>query len=266
VLSIQEMPSRRYEREWKGALGAGEAIRARVLELLWRRYEGVALRRFSDLWLISTEEQAYAREWLALRDTYRFPNLFDPATVPDVLPDPARKTAVFLGNFAHGPNADGLRWLLAEVWPRVRAAEPEATLGVCGRDANESQIRAMERAGVTWRGFVPTLADAFAPASVALSPMVSGGGMRGKVLEALAAGRPVVATPIGAEGVARVPGLHVAASPEDFARAVIDAWGEDARGAVRSGAARVREQYSPEAVLADAEARLVGLAEWRGAG
>ncbi|MCA9772688.1 MAG: glycosyltransferase [Myxococcales bacterium] len=263
VLACQELPSRRFERDWKSALGPAGA--ARLQGRLWLRYEAKALRRFADLWLITPEEQAHAAERLSIRDTYLFPNVIDAEALAPAEAPPEPRTAGFFGNFAHGPNVEGLRWLLREVWPEVRAAEPGARLRVYGREAAPDLVEEVERAGCRWVGYAPDLREATAENAVGLCPMISGGGMRGKVLEALALGRPVVATPIGAEGVHVEQGLHVAESPGAFAKAILGLWGDPTRSQVEGARAseEVRRRYDAQVVFADAEARLTELVRWR---
>jgi glycosyltransferase involved in cell wall biosynthesis len=104
----------------------------------------------------------------------------------------------------HPPNADGIAWFVREVWPQT----PDARLLVVGRDPPESVLRlASDRIAVT--GAVPDVAPYFARATAVIVPLLSGGGTRLKILEAFAAGRAVVSTSIGAEGLEVSDGRHL---------------------------------------------------------
>ncbi|MCS7050771.1 MAG: glycosyltransferase family 4 protein, partial [Thermomicrobium sp.] len=121
------------------------------------------------------------------------------------------------------PNLDGVRWFVHDVWPQVVHARPHARLSLVGSDPPPS-LRALERVpGVTVVGYVPDVRPWLARASVVVVPLRAGSGTRFKLLEALAAGKAVVSTPIGAEGIEAEPERHllVAQEPTTFAQAVL---------------------------------------------
>lgn len=139
-------------------------------------------------------------------------------------PDPGSgpPTLIFTGTMNYGPNADGIAWFAREAWPRVVRARPDARLLVVGRDP-PPQVRALARdRAITVTGAVEDIAPWFARSHVAVVPIRRGGGTRLKVLEALAAGRPVVSTRVGAEGLALGPDeVLLADEPETIAQAVL---------------------------------------------
>jgi succinoglycan biosynthesis protein ExoO len=104
---------------------------------------------------------------------------------------------LFVGS-ATAANVSGLRWFLGEVWPRLRQADPACHLTLCGRAG--AQMPALP-AGVVDAGFVERLAPHYHRVSVVVVPLVQGSGLKVKLVEALAAGRPVVTTPVGLQGV-----------------------------------------------------------------
>ncbi|HEX5032672.1 MAG TPA: glycosyltransferase family 4 protein [Candidatus Eisenbacteria bacterium] len=105
------------------------------------------------------------------------------------------------GSFAWPPTASGAIRFLAEGWPRVRAAVPNARLRVVGKSQPDALVQAARAAGADIVPVVPSMAEEMARASVMVVPLWSGAGARVKIMEALAARLPVVATPIGAEGL-----------------------------------------------------------------
>ena len=105
------------------------------------------------------------------------------------------------GAFAWPPTASGAIRFLKDGWPRVRAAVPNARLRVVGKSQPDDLVQTARAAGADIVPVVPSMADEMARASVMVVPLWSGAGARVKIMEALAARLPVVATPIGAEGL-----------------------------------------------------------------
>jgi glycosyltransferase involved in cell wall biosynthesis len=128
---------------------------------------------------------------------------------------------LFVGNFRHPANTDGALWLARTLFPPLRAAPPEPRLTIVG-PAPPAELGALASNGIHVVGEVPDVAPYLRDAAVVAVPIRVGGGMRVKVLEALAAGKAVVATPLAVEGLDLVPGeqLEVAAGEEEFRRAL----------------------------------------------
>jgi len=106
---------------------------------------------------------------------------------------------VMASNFRWVHNADALRWFLDDVWPAVRQHH-QATFHVIGVDV-PAWVAEHAVNGVYVDGFVPDLAERYRSASISVAPLFVGSGMRLKIIEAMAAGLPVVATPVSAEGI-----------------------------------------------------------------
>lgn len=126
---------------------------------------------------------------------------------------------LFVGNFDHPPNADAVEFLVRDVLPRIGRA---ARLRVVGRGVTPT-VASLARPGVVEIvGPVADVRQHLVRAAISVAPVRFGTGMRGKVLEALAMGRPVVTTPVGAEGLGALPGRHllVADDADGFARAI----------------------------------------------
>ena len=131
---------------------------------------------------------------------------------------------MFLGSMDWMPNQDGVSWFVREVWPAVLARHPQATFHIVGRSP-PAEIRALSAIpGVTVVGGVPDVRPHLAEASVVVVPLLVGGGTRLKIYEAMAMGRAVVSTAIGAEGLPVRPGEHYLAAddPASFAAAVCE--------------------------------------------
>ena len=163
------------------------------------------------------------------------------------LPEPADgETVLFFGDFEYEPNARGVARFLSESWPLVARERPAARLRLVGRGAVECVGELAARTpGAEAVGFVPSVADELAAAQLVAVPVWQGGGTRLKVLEAMAAARPVVGTSLGVEGLGFEPGRHglVADDARGLAEGVAGLLGDPAR-ARRLGAAG-REHARP---------------------
>ena len=125
-------------------------------------------------------------------------------------PQPGQReaaTLLFTGNFAYEPNEEAARYLARELLPRLREQLPTARLWLVG-NAPSAAMRAMAGEQIVVSGRVPDLRPWLARASVFVCPLRLGAGIRNKALEALAAGCPLVATPLSVDGIAAVDGHH----------------------------------------------------------
>ena len=170
-----------------------------------RRYEA-ALVRAAALTTAVSPEDADALSRLSGRPVRVVPNGIAVDTwrhVADVLPEQRVEpnTLLFTGKLDYRPNVDALCWFCTAVLPRVRIQHPAARLLVVGRDPVPA-VRALAGPGVEVVGEVPEIQPYFARAAVYVVPMRMGSGARIKLLEAWAAGVPVVATTAGAAGLA----------------------------------------------------------------
>jgi glycosyltransferase involved in cell wall biosynthesis len=129
---------------------------------------------------------------------------------------------VFIGTFAHRPNVDAALWLGDQIMPLLRQMAPGVRLKIVGADPPE-RVRALGQCtDIEIAGYVPELRACLAEAEVAVAPIRTGGGMRQKVLEAMAWGKPVVTTPLGADGLefaGVAPPVRIADTAWDFAAA-----------------------------------------------
>lgn len=127
-------------------------------------------------------------------------------------------TLLFLGSFRHLPNQEALTWFLREVFPKVRATEPRARLVVIGSDPPPRHSLADAEA-IDLIGFVDDVREPLKRYALFVCPILSGSGVRVKLLEAFAAGIPVVSTRLGAEGLAEKDGefCALADDPDAFA-------------------------------------------------
>jgi len=131
-------------------------------------------------------------------------------------------TMLFVGSFRHLPNQAALRWFTGEVLPAVRAAEPSARLIIAGSDPPPPHaFPSLE--GIELLGAVDDIRSVLGRYAVFVCPVLSGSGVRVKLLEAFASGIPAVSTPLGAEGLTSQDGevCALAGTPEEFAARII---------------------------------------------
>lgn len=126
---------------------------------------------------------------------------------------PAIPTVLSVGTFNWLPNVEAVKFLVQEVWPKIKAKMPETKLWIVG-NAPTQEIFEYQRkdTSITITGGIPDIRDAFAGAHVLVAPVFSGKGTRYKILEAMASGTPVVATKIAVEGLGVEHGVHVLTS------------------------------------------------------
>jgi len=135
-----------------------------------------------------------------------------------------RTGMLFVGGFAHPPNADAVRWFVDSVLPLVRSEVPDAVLRVVGRGAPEDLLAHVEQnPGVEILGWLPSLDDVYAESRVSIAPLRYGSGVKGKVGEALSHGVPVVGTRVAMEGMHIEHGVSgwIADGAADFAAGVV---------------------------------------------
>jgi polysaccharide biosynthesis protein PslH len=211
------------------------------------RIERRALTEFDGVVVVSEEERK--RVGAGPARLLVCPNGWD---VEAALPFGDELIAVFVALLGWGPNADAAVWLAQKIWPLVRERLPAASLLLVGREP-AAKVRALAGDGIEVTGSVPDVVPYLSRARVATAPLRAGGGSRLKILEALGAGRPVVATSVGAEGLLDLAGrgLLLADSTAAFADALVSLL-EDrplAERLGRAGHGAVREAYSWDATL-----------------
>ena len=134
------------------------------------------------------------------------------------------RAVMFLGNYPHDPNRDAVVWFHSNIWPRVRERAPEALFYVVGKDPTPDLLDIARRdPSVIVTGTVEDVRPYFERSKVFVNPVRIGGGFRGKILEAMSMGLPIVTTSLGAEGVDAESGrdMIIADDPVEFADAVV---------------------------------------------
>ena len=218
------------------------------------RFERALFPKADQVWGVSDSDlAAFGALGVADHRLFKVPNVVpDGCFMADPEPGPAGQ-AIFFGSMWYPPNRQALDRLL-ELWPRLRQAVPDARLVVAGRGVPEGLAsKAARTPGVELLGFVPDLQALIQSSALAVIPLESGGGTKVKTIEALAAGIPILATPVAVEGLGLVDGEHavIRAVGDGFLEALADmisapeAWHDLAR----RGQALARQRFSMEALF-----------------
>jgi glycosyltransferase involved in cell wall biosynthesis len=159
---------------------------------------------------------------------------------------------VFVGKLDYRPNIDAVLWFADAIWPLVRAARPHATVAIVGQKPHPRLDRLRTLPGFTLTGRVPDVRPWLAGAGVVVIPLRMGSGTRLKLIEALAARRPVVSTTIGAAGFPVLDGvqLRLADQSADFAAAILHLLDHPAAAAALAAAGHAfARQYDWRSVI-----------------
>jgi glycosyltransferase involved in cell wall biosynthesis len=174
----------------------------------------------------------------------RFAVVDNGVDVEAFVPDPGAcepDSLLWLGGFRQHGNFEAMRFFLEEVYPAVKQARPGVRLYVVGADAPSSLVRmAAGDSSVIFTGFVDDPVPYIQRAAVFVAPILSGSGTKLKVLEAMAAGKAIVSTSVGVEGIKGHNGEHyvVADKADEFAARTIDLLNDGPRRARLSANAR----------------------------
>jgi polysaccharide biosynthesis protein PslH len=182
---------------------------------------------------------------------------------PDIQTTVRPEHLVFTGSMDWLPNEDGMQYFVRDILPLVRRQVPQATLSIIGRAPTPAVKRLAEQAGIEVTGRVDDVRPHIAAGAVYIVPLRIGGGTRLKIFEAMAMGKAVVSTTVGAEGLPVTSGQNVviADDPARFSQAVVDLLRDaETRQRLENEARRlVVEKYDWSAVAQDFEDALASV-------
>ncbi|MBM3790045.1 MAG: glycosyltransferase [Acidobacteria bacterium] len=222
--AVFNIPRRMADSEssfWKRALLHSEARKL-------ARYERSVCRGFDRVVWVTAEDReavlardAYAAGRPALREV--IPIALDLSSRRPFRQGRKARRVTFMGGLHWPPNEHGVRWFRDEIWPRVRKQAPEAVLTIIGKQSSEMAGDGSGPAVVA-TGYLPDPTSYLEETAVFIVPLLAGGGMRVKILDAWSWGLPVVSTSVGAEGIRAVHGENIwlADNSASFASGVID--------------------------------------------
>jgi glycosyltransferase involved in cell wall biosynthesis len=196
-----------------------------------QRYEILSCREVDQIHTMSVDDAEYLARFLpdGADRIVVAPNGVDTEFYREPVPPPTRSDVLYVGNYQNLPNVDALEYFVLDVWPLLRLDRPDARLSVVGANPSDRVLRFDGVDGITVVGPVDDLRDAYHSHRVMVAPIRAGSGTRLKILEAFAAGIPVVSTTLAAEGIRAEHGTHllIADNAVDFAGAVATVLADD---------------------------------------
>ena len=170
------------------------------------RYEREVAQQFEEVWLVSEHDRQLLAAQCPDANIRVVPNGVELATFHPTGQPAEPNSLLFTGHMRVFHNIDAATFLAREILPLVRRQIPNCTLTLAGADPGPEVQALAAQPGVTVAGFVPDLNEALNRAAVFVAPLRFAAGVQNKVLEAMAAGRPVVTTSIVNQGLGAQPG------------------------------------------------------------
>lgn len=185
------------------------------------KYEIKCIECFDAILVCSLEDKIALNCHNMLDKIHVIPNGVDASVYSDQTSSAKENALVFVGSMDYHANISGIEYFYAHILPLLRARHPGLLIYVVGKNP-PSHIRALHGDGVVVTGAVDDVRPYLHRSAISIVPLLVGGGTRLKILEAMAAGLPVVSTSQGAEGIAAVHGreILIADTPQKFADAV----------------------------------------------
>lgn len=210
------------------------------------------------VWVVAEHEVAPMRRFAAMKHVDVVTNGVDIDYYQPSAGAEIPRSAVFWGRLDFGPNVQGLAWFCREVWPLVRRRVPDATFRIIGFRPG-AEVKALVGAGVELSPDVADIRPEVARHATVVLPFWSGGGIKNKLLEALAMGKPVVCTPQACRGLRGTPPVRIASTPTEWAGALQELWADDAARRRMAGSARqwVTEHHTWRTTALEATEKLV---------
>jgi len=228
-----------------GSSGAMKAVYRREFSRMLR-YEQAAVRRFDHVIGVSEHDKKLMTAWVEAARITVVPTGVDTEQFsPGEQTGQEKPLVVFVGAMDWEPNVDAVKYFCAEIWPGILAKIPEARFRIVGRNPDR-RIETLKGGPVEVTGRVPSVVEHLREAAVVVVPLRIGGGTRLKIYEAMAVGKAVVSTTVGAEGLDVHDGRDVilADTPDAFAESVIKLLKDvGARQRVGERAAALARQY-----------------------
>jgi glycosyltransferase involved in cell wall biosynthesis len=239
-----------YRRLWQ-TMGPGPRkwLLGRDYRLL-KRYEGWVCQEFDAVLAVSEEDEAALEEAAGQAlDVAVIPIAVDTDEVKVVQREAEPRHVLHIGTMYWPPNVDAMKWFIDHIYPLVRQQRPDVHLDVVGARP-PAELLALNDAGlgIHVTGYVADPTPYQRRAAVMVVPLLAGGGMRVKILNAMAEGIPIVSTTLGYEGIEATPGrdILVGDTPEAFAAEVLRVLDDPdlGRQLAANGRRLIEEKYS----------------------
>ncbi|MCL4871493.1 MAG: glycosyltransferase [Anaerolineae bacterium] len=205
-------------------LGPQKLIYSRDWRLL-KKYEGRICREFEGILAVSQEDKTALEEAMGqAREMTVIPIAVDLDELPLIERNPDADHILHIGTMYWPPNIDAVNWFIDEVLPIIHQSRPQTIFDIVGlRPPQELVERGQQDPRLNVTGYVEDTEPYYQKAGAFIVPVRAGGGMRVKILNALAQGMPLVTTTLGCEGIAvtHEKDVLIADTPQAFAEAVL---------------------------------------------
>lgn len=206
-------------RIWRQmALGTRNPLKRwylKKLALALRYYELQHISDFDGIACITANDADTFRQLGCRKPIVDIPFGIDLKPIPDTEPEP--NTLYHIGSMDWMPNQEGIRWLLNDIWPLLHSELPQMRLFLAGRNMPDD-LMALQCDGVSVVGEVPDATEFIASKQINIVPLLSGSGIRIKIIESMAMGKAVITTTVGAAGIEYHDGVDIliADTPQQF--------------------------------------------------
>ncbi len=227
ILSTHNIESIRFNRETRFSSWDSRRLLLMGDQVLFKSWEANAIRRFHGVTAVSELE----KEWIERNAPDAQVELVPNGVAAEYFafrPPRPNRTVTFVGSMDYPPNIDAVLWFAEEVLPSLRGELPELKFRVVGSRPARRLMELREQPGIEITGQVPDIRPYLNDSLALVVPLRSGGGTRLKILQAMAAGCPVVSSTIGAEGLDILPDVHLLIADD------VDAWVSDIKRLVGS--------------------------------
>ena len=215
----------------------------------WARYEPALAAQYDHVLTVTEQDTRLLKRLSHTNNISYLPRGVD---LPERIPryeQRESKSLIFVGTFAHHPNVDSVLWLVRDIFPLVLRKYPATILYIIGSDPPQAlRDLAVEMPGVRILGYVEDVIPYLRECAVFVAPLRFGGGVKLKIIHAMAQGIPVVTTPVGVEGIEGIDHDRVllANTPRTIAEGICALLGDPSLGARigERGFELVRQHYS----------------------
>ena len=230
-------------RQWRALAPLDVHLIARAERLIARSWHGVSVCTEGDVTGLKKANPGAM--------VFKIPNVLDRKMLPPRRPD-GHFRILFVGNLGFGPNVSGLQAFIDQAWPGLVANVSNITLTIAGFAPPPDIIALAERHGFALHANVASLEPFYEQCDAVIAPILFGSGTRVKILEAMAYGRPIVSTSMGAEGLGLESGKHILLGDtmEEFAAGIVSLARDPALATSLAENARNYQQanYRPAAI------------------